>query len=319
MRYNIMDFRTKSNTKYRTSFYEIGKKNIFETFFSKLFGEKKILPQLRNWVSVPIKQGGTSIPKPEEIADLNCQASTCECSHLLGSLKNRELFDSACHTNTMTAVRARIKEEKVAKADRILDGLKSKMDKFGARKVDYLREKGTGAWLASTPSNLCGTVILAVEFRDELRDCYGFEMLNDPSHCDGCCSKLSATHALSCKKGGLIHTRHDESRDSLGCLACAVFQPSNVCDEPQINPCHGIGRKDGSNGETLIESNSGTEITADRGDLLIRSFWDRNANYIIDVRICDVNHVSYHLRKPAAVIKSAEGVKKRKYLEPCLT
>ena len=65
------------------------------------------------------------------------------------------MFDSACHTNTMAAVRARIKEEKVVKADKILDGLKSKMNKFGARKLDYLREKGTvtGAWLAVTPSN----------------------------------------------------------------------------------------------------------------------------------------------------------------------
>ena len=86
---------------------------IFETFFSKLFGEKKILPRLENWVSVPIKQGGTVIPKPEEMTDLNYQASTCECSLLLDSLKNRGMFDSASHTNTTTGVRARIKEEKV--------------------------------------------------------------------------------------------------------------------------------------------------------------------------------------------------------------
>ena len=95
-------------------------------------------------MSVPIKQGGTAIPKPEKMTDLNYQASKCECSHLLDSLKNREMFDFACHTNTMAAVRARIKEEKVVKADIILEGLKSKMDKFEARKLDYLREKGQG-------------------------------------------------------------------------------------------------------------------------------------------------------------------------------
>ena len=60
------------------------------------------------------------------------------------------------------------------------------MDKVGARKLDYLREKGTGTWLAATPINLYGTVLSAVEFRDELRDRYGFEILNAPSHCDGC-------------------------------------------------------------------------------------------------------------------------------------
>ena len=39
-------------------------------FFHKLFGEN-ISPEYRNWVSVSIKQGGTAIPKPEEMAELN--------------------------------------------------------------------------------------------------------------------------------------------------------------------------------------------------------------------------------------------------------
>ena len=54
------------------------------------------------------------------------------------------MFDAACHTNTMASVRARIKEEQLAKADKILDGIKNKMDKKCARKLDYLREKVTG-------------------------------------------------------------------------------------------------------------------------------------------------------------------------------
>ena len=56
--------------------------------------------------------------------------------------------------------------------------------------------------------------------------------------------KNSTTHALSCKVGGLIHSRHDESRDSLGCLAYTRFKPSNVRDEPQIIACRDIGNKD---------------------------------------------------------------------------
>ena len=113
--------------------------SIFKSFFSKIFGEKLLL-QIRNWVSVLIRQGGTTILKPEEMADLNYQVSTCECSHLFDSLKNREMF----YTDAMVAVRVRIKEEKRMKADKILDGLKNKINKFGARKLDYLREKGTG-------------------------------------------------------------------------------------------------------------------------------------------------------------------------------
>ena len=90
----------------------------------------------------------------------------------------------------------------------------------------------------ATPSNLCETILPAAEFRDKLRDRYEFVVLNYPSHCDGCNSKNSIKNSLSCKKGGLIHARYDESHDSLGCLACAKFQLFNVRDEPQINPCH---------------------------------------------------------------------------------
>ena len=49
--------------------------------------------------------------QPEEMVDLNHQASSCECSHLIDSLKGREMFDAACHSNTIASVRARIKEE----------------------------------------------------------------------------------------------------------------------------------------------------------------------------------------------------------------
>ena len=68
---------------------------------------------------------------------------------------------------------------------------------------------------------MCDTVLSEVEFRDELRDRYGLRILNTPSHCDGCNTKFSITHVLGCKFSGLIHSRHDESRDSLGWLACA--------------------------------------------------------------------------------------------------
>ena len=44
-------------------------------------------------MSVSIKLGGTTIPKPEEKADLNYLVSTCECSHLIDALKGKESFD----------------------------------------------------------------------------------------------------------------------------------------------------------------------------------------------------------------------------------
>ena len=145
--------------------------------------------------------------------------------------------------------------------DTILDGLKNKMEIFGARKLDYLRKKGTETQLAITPNKLYGTVLSTVEFKDELRDRYGFGIVNAPSYYDCCGSKFPMTHALSCKKNGLMYVQHDESRDSLVYLARARFQPSNVRDEPKRNPCHVIGGKDErKEGGKLVESNSGIEI-----------------------------------------------------------
>ena len=101
-------------------------------------------------------------------------------------------------------------------------------------------------------------------------------------------------------------------------MACAGFQPSNVRDELIINPCCDIGRKDENT--KLIESTSGivAKFNSDRSDLLIRGFWDKSTDYIIDVRICDVNQPSYLTRKPVSIIKSPENSKKTQYLEPCL-
>jgi len=262
--------------------------SIDESFVQQLFGEE-IPTQYRSWVSVAIKQGGTTIPKPVEMVDPNYLASTCECSHLLDSLKGKEKFDPVFHSETLKEVMAEIRTKKADNLEIFLEKIESSIEKKGARILDYLKEKWTGTWFAATPNNLCGTALSAVEFRNKLRDRYGMKLLDSPSHCDGCNEQLSTTHALSCKVGGLIHVRHDESRVCLGCLACAGFKPSNVRDEPQINPCHDTRRKD-ERGK-LIEPNTGVEceINSDRGDLLVHGFWDRNTDCIIDVHIVDVN------------------------------
>ena len=53
----------------------------------------------------------------------------------------------------------------------------------------------------------------------------------------------------------------------------------------------------------LVEPQIGLEceLEVNRDDLLIRGFWDRNTDCIIDVRICDVNQPSYLIRNPVNI------------------
>ena len=59
------------------------------------------------------------------------------------------------------------------------------------------------------------------------------------------------------------------------------------------------------------------EINSDRVVLLVRGFWDRDTDCIIDVRICDVNQASHLTRKPTSIVKYAQNEKEKKYLESC--
>jgi hypothetical protein len=134
--------------------------------------------------------------------------------------------------------------------------------------------------------------------------------------CDGCGKKFSIGHGLQCKTGGLVILRHDEIKGELEYLASQALTPSAVRDEPLINPGRAADEEKAK--EPCVEKIHNNHNEEDRGDLLIRSFWDRATDLIIDVRVTDTDAKSYKSRTPAKVLESQEREKKKKYLEPCL-
>ena len=56
-----------------------------------------------------------------------------------------------------------------------------------------------------------------------------------PASCDGCGSTFCLSHALDCRKGGLVTQRHNEVRDALGDLAALAYK--DVICEPVV--CEG--------------------------------------------------------------------------------
>jgi hypothetical protein len=52
--------------------------------------------------------------------------------------------------------------------------------------------------------------------------------------------------------------------------------------------------------------------------ILVRGFWARGTDCIIDVRVTNADAKSQRQKDPAKVLSQHEREKKRKYLEPCL-
>ena len=71
-------------------------------------------------------------------------------------------------------------------------------------------------WLTVLPIARHHFDLTPQEFRDTLSICYKKPLLYTPVICDGCGAPFDLSHALSCRKGGLVTQRHNEVQDALG-------------------------------------------------------------------------------------------------------
>jgi hypothetical protein len=95
------------------------------------------------------------------------------------------------------------------------------------------------------------------------------------------------------------------------CDGCdAPFKPSHVKESAKDTPT-----KDTSPEKQEEQRATGED---ERGDILIRGFWARGTDCILDVRVTGTDAKTYCKRDPAKVLESQEKEKKRKYLEACL-
>jgi hypothetical protein len=133
-------------------------------------------------------------------------------------------------------------------------------------------------------------------------------------HSDGCQQKFSVRHALECKRGGLVISRHNEMRDELTDLAAKAFVSSVVCDEPRIHTSRAAEPKSTPEkqeipaAKRLFQNN----CMEDRGNILVRGLWARGTDCIIDVHITDVDAKSQRPQDPHKVLKAHEREKKKK-------
>ena len=96
-------------------------------------------------------------------------------------------------------------------------------------------ETRNGAWLSAVPHRLNGTELSREEFRDNPRLRYGLMPQDIPTTCDGYGKKFLIKHALSCPKGGLVLSLHDDAAKEWGALVSQALVPSAITYKPKIN------------------------------------------------------------------------------------
>jgi hypothetical protein len=182
-----------------------------------------------------------------------------------------------------------------------------------------LRGQDTGQWLMVLPSSTVnGTELSAQEFRDSILLRYARTPADLPTHCDRSDQKFTVCHALECKKGGLVISRHNDIQDELIDLASKALTPSAVRNEPRIHTsCH--AEKLRTMDQHPVICNICKCQGEERGDVLIQGLWQQEGtNAIINVRITDLDAKSNISRVPMKVLATHEHGEKCNYLEPCL-
>ena len=81
-----------------------------------------------------------------------------------------------------------------------------KLDQVTRRAVSLAREKGSSSWLQVLVLKEYNFCLNKSEFRDALNLRYGRVIEDLPSSCP-CGQRFSPDHAMSCKKGGFVHTQ----------------------------------------------------------------------------------------------------------------
>ena len=109
----------------------------------------------------------------------------------------------------------------------------------------FHRETRNGAWLSAKPHRLNSTELSREELRDNLRLRYGLMPQDTPETCDGCGKRFLIEHALSCPKGGLVLTRHNDAAKEWGTLEAPALVPSTITYNPKINSRTVQGKRTG--------------------------------------------------------------------------
>uniref|UniRef100_A0A1X7UPG6 Uncharacterized protein n=1 Tax=Amphimedon queenslandica TaxID=400682 RepID=A0A1X7UPG6_AMPQE len=176
--------------------------------------------------------GGLNIKDPTVTSSMSYVASRDATSYLVDALNGNTEFESETHNDWVYSSRQASYKESCDKANQLFEKIVDGESNTHKRTLQRARVS-LSAWLLVPPIERDNFDLSANEFRDGLALRYGKPLLQLPPVCDGCGSEFLVTHALDCRKGGLVTQGHNEVRDTICSLASIVW--GQVTREPIVN------------------------------------------------------------------------------------
>ena len=167
------------------------------------------------------------------------------------------------------------------------------------RLIKASTENGASVWLTVMPIKRNCLFLEKPAFWDSMRIRYNIPLERLPTLCV-CGDSFNLQHALSCPKGGLVITRHNELRNLTAEILGEVCK--NVVIEPSLTPLMG---------EELRKS-SNTSNQA-RADVSARGLWINRQTAFCDVRVFNPLFRCHLYHSLPPVHKKIENEKKREH------
>ena len=213
-------------------------------------------------------------------------------SNIVDAIKGCKQFSASDHSIQMSEAASSMHKIFLQNDEDKLASVLATLDPKTRQAITKSVGSKSSSWLTVLPIALHHFDLSATEFRDSLALRYHRPLLKAPANCDGCGDVFNLTHALDCRKGGLVIQCHNEVRNAIGDVASLVYK--EVIREPIVQ-----------------EANYACGIPSLFADLSIRGVWQSQTVALLDIRVIDTDAPSYSHWDVASILSSAE--KKRKY------
>ncbi|KAL7463415.1 hypothetical protein ACHAXS_003796, partial [Conticribra weissflogii] len=290
--------------------------SIKNSLLPALFHLDNIDDSLREVISHPIKLAGLNILNPTIQAGFSYDTSLLTTESLVDCLLYHAEIDLTAHHQNISETRRQCHQ----KIYKLHEDLLNKHLSTVSSEVQHrlARAKVGGSWLTVIPKAINGTILSAEEFRDNLRLCYGFIPEYLPKTCDGCDKPFTVTHALNCRKGGLISLRHSEIANEWAHLCAIALGTESIINEPSIF----LGKSNNPDNPSTppfdqIHSPTHFAEANARGDKGVIGFWQHQRITIFDAQIVNTDSPSYSSKEPQQILNQSESNKKNKYEDAC--